>query len=115
MRKVRFVGTPVVLFAILFAGIMGLLTVGLWNLLMPTILGLPRISFWQALGLLLLSRLLFGGLGCWGRTMRKARFARGWNGLTPAERQRFRDATAPRRPGNLDESASSRISKSPSN
>lgn len=103
MRKVRFVGTPVVLFAIVFVGIMGLLTVGLWNLLMPTILGLPAISFWQALGLLLLSRLLFGGLGGWGRTMRKARFTRGWNGLTPEERQRFRDAMEPRRPGNFGE------------
>jgi hypothetical protein len=103
MRKVRFVGAPVVLFAIVFVGIVGLLTVGLWNLLMPPILGFPAISFWQALGLLLLSRLLFGGLGGWGRTMRKARFARGWNGLTPEERQRFRDAMEPRRPGNFGE------------
>jgi hypothetical protein len=102
MRKLRFVGTPVVLFAIAFVGMMGLLTVGLWNLLVPPILGLPTISFWQALGLLLLSRLLFGGLGGWGRRMRKARFSRGWNGLTPEERQRFRDAMGPGRPGNFD-------------
>jgi hypothetical protein len=98
MKKVRFVGTPVVLFAIVLVGIVGLLTVGLWNLLVPPILGLPTISFWQALGLLLLSRLLFGGLGGWGRTMRKVRFVRGLNGLTPEERQRFRDAMGPRRP-----------------
>ena len=100
MRKVRVVGARVVLFAIVFVGIMGLLTVVLWNLLMPAILGLPAINFWQALGLLLLSRLLFGGFGGWGRRMRKARFARGWNGLTPEERQRFRDATEARCSGN---------------
>jgi hypothetical protein len=79
---------------------MGLATVVLWNVLMPAILGLPAISFWQALGLLLLSRLLFGNLGGWGSRMRKARFARD---LTPEERQRFRDATAPRRTGNFGE------------
>ena len=103
MKKVRLVGTPVVLFAIVLVGIVGLLTVGLWNLLVPPILGLPTISFWQALGLLLLSRLLFGGLGGWGRTMRKVRFVRGLNGLTPEERQRFRDAMGQRRPGNFGE------------
>ena len=72
----RIAGTAVVLFGIAFVGITGLLTVGLWNLLLPSIFGLPAISFWQALGLLLLSRLLFGGLGGWGRRMRKARFSR---------------------------------------
>jgi Ca2+/H+ antiporter, TMEM165/GDT1 family len=103
MRRVRFVGAPFILFAIVCVGIMGLLTVGLWNLLVPPILGLPTISFWQALGLLLLSRLLFGGPGGWGRRMRKTRFVRGWNGLTPEERQRFRDAMGQRRPGNVGE------------
>ena len=101
MKNVRFVGAPVVLFTIAFVGIMGLLTGVLWNLLVPPILGLPAISFWQALGLLLLSRLLFGGLGGWGRRMRKVRFARGWNGLTPEERQRFRDAMGSRCPENF--------------
>jgi hypothetical protein len=71
---------------------MGLLTVGLWNALMPAILGLPAISFWQAVGLLLLSRVLFGGFGGLGHRFRKARFVRGWVDLTPEERQRFRTA-----------------------
>lgn len=35
----------------------------LWNWLMPAIFGLPPIRFWQALGLLALSRILFGGFG----------------------------------------------------
>ncbi len=35
----------------------------LWNLLMPDIFGLHPISFWQAVGLMALSWLLFGGLG----------------------------------------------------
>jgi hypothetical protein len=82
---------------------MGLVTFGLWNLLMPAILGLPAISFWQALGLLLLSRLLFGRFGGWGRRLHKARFVRGWTDLTPDERQRFRQAMGPGRLGNFSE------------
>ena len=35
----------------------------LWNLLMPDIFGLHPISFWQAVGLMALSWILFGGLG----------------------------------------------------
>ena len=38
----------------------------LWNWLMPTIFGLPAISFWQAVGLLGLSWILFGGLRGFG-------------------------------------------------
>ncbi|HBH05559.1 MAG TPA: hypothetical protein DDX92_03020 [Flavobacteriales bacterium] len=33
----------------------------LWNWLMPLIFGISIITFWQAAGLLLLSRILFGG------------------------------------------------------
>lgn len=35
----------------------------LWNWLIPVIFGLELINFWQALGLLVLSRLFFGGFG----------------------------------------------------
>jgi hypothetical protein len=31
----------------------------LWNILMPTIFGLPYITFWQACGLQLMAALLF--------------------------------------------------------
>jgi len=42
----------------------GVVTMGLWNALMPAIFKLPSIGFWQALGLLLLSRILLkGGAG----------------------------------------------------
>jgi hypothetical protein len=35
----------------------------LWNMLMTRIFGLPVLNYWQAVGLLILARLLFGGLG----------------------------------------------------
>lgn len=40
----------------------------LWNLLIPGIFGLAMINFWQALGLFILSRILFGSFGA-GRMM----------------------------------------------
>jgi hypothetical protein len=76
---------------------MGLLTMALWNVLMPAILQVPAISFWQALALFLLSRVLFGRFagGSW---MRKSHYVRGWKELTPEERERFRRAMRLRPP-----------------
>jgi hypothetical protein len=72
-------------------------TMLLWNHLMPAIFGLPLISAWQALGLLVLSRLLFGGFGGRGgrRWGRRARFVHGWDSMTLEERERFRAAMTP--------------------
>jgi hypothetical protein len=91
MRRPRIVGARIVLFGIACLGIAGLLTMALWNLLLPAILHVPAISFWQALGLFLLSRVLFGRFGG-GGWMRRSRFVRGWHGLTAEERGRFRRA-----------------------
>jgi hypothetical protein len=42
-------------------GLVGLIIMGLWNWIMPAVFGLGLISIWQALGMLILGRLLFGG------------------------------------------------------
>ena len=55
-------GKGIVIGAVLFV-VLGLLVMSLWNALLPAILGVKAIGFWQALGILLLSRILFGGLG----------------------------------------------------
>ncbi len=72
--------------------VFGFVTMYLWNWLLPTILGVKPISFVQALGLFLLSKILFGGFHRhaggrrgWGRRMEE-RFAR----MTPEEREKFR-------------------------
>jgi|SRR5262245_8372982 len=75
----------------------------LWNWLAPPLFGLPLLGFWQALGLLTLCRILFGGFGFHGgrpstrgrlvdrMTDRMAdRFAERWQHMTPEERERFR-------------------------
>jgi hypothetical protein len=65
----------------------------LWNLLMPEIFGLASINFWQALGLLVLCRLLFGGFGgkFWGMGMRHHHnlLREKWSSMTPEERKEF--------------------------
>lgn len=40
----------------------GLVVMLLWNLLMPAIFGLSVITFWQALGLLILSKIFLGSI-----------------------------------------------------
>ncbi|MCD8270838.1 MAG: hypothetical protein LUD46_22100 [Parabacteroides sp.] len=41
----------------------GLAVMYLWNLLIPSVIGWAAINYWQALGFMVLSRLLFGGMG----------------------------------------------------
>jgi hypothetical protein len=89
MRKFRFAGLRFIAFGIAAAVLVGMVTMGLWNALMPSIFGLPAITFWQGIGLFLLGRLLFGRFGGPGGRMRKPRFVRGWKDLRPEERERF--------------------------
>ncbi|HNY30141.1 MAG TPA: hypothetical protein PKO15_04560 [Fibrobacteria bacterium] len=49
--------------AALVAFLFGLVVQHLWNWLMPGLFRLPTIDFWQAFGLVFLSRLLFGNVG----------------------------------------------------
>src|ERR1700742_1247519 len=62
MRKVfyrgRFIFIPLGIAA--FAALAGFVVMGLWNALMPVIFHLGIITFWQALGLFILCKVLFG-------------------------------------------------------
>src|ERR1043165_719868 len=90
----------------LFSFLGGWVVQWLWNALLPPLFGFPVITFWQALGLLALSRILFGGFGFHGNgshdrsqvrhqirdriTDRMAdRVAERWTRMTPEERERF--------------------------
>jgi hypothetical protein len=59
-NKRRFVSRGIG-FGILFFGLFSLLVFLLWNWLMPVIFGLTTITFIQAFGLLVLSKILFFG------------------------------------------------------
>ena len=76
----------------IFTWIGGEIVMLLWNWLAPAVFGLRSITFWQALGLLALCRILFGGFGLSGgssRCSRRRMFER-WEQMTPEERERFR-------------------------
>ena len=76
----------------LAATVFGFAVMWLWNWLMPALFGLHVIGYWQALGLLVLSKILFSGFrgrpslaGDW-----RARLIRRWDEMTPEEREKFR-------------------------
>lgn len=46
-----------------FIALFGWVVMLLWNWLMPELFGLQNINFWQAAGLLLLCKILLGGIG----------------------------------------------------
>lgn len=87
-KKIIFIPFLVVGGVALFSYIVMLL----WNALIPNIFHLGVITFWQAAGLLILSKLLFGfGPGARGGAPWRRHRMEKWNAMNPEERQRFRE------------------------
>jgi hypothetical protein len=87
LRGVKCVGLAAAVVAGAGAGVMYL-----WNGLMPDLFGWHAVTYWQALGLLVLGRILFGGFGgrgCHGGGWRR-QMAERWETMSPEERERFR-------------------------
>jgi hypothetical protein len=79
-------------FALIAVVVAGAVVMGLWNALLPDLFGWHAIGFWQALGLLVLSRILLGGWrGGRGYGMHwRGRMMERWAQMTPEEREKFR-------------------------
>lgn len=90
MRALRVL--KIVFFVLLLATVLTFAVHGLWNWLMPPLFGLRMITFPQALGLLVLSKILFGGFrGRPGGPMHwRRRMMERWERMTPEEREKFR-------------------------
>jgi len=91
MRAVRVL--KCVVMGLLAATLFTFVVRGLWNWLMPGLFGWHLITFWQALGILILSKILFGGFRGrpgWGGQWRARMFER-WEKMTPEEREKFRE------------------------
>ncbi len=87
VRKLRFA-----LFGTLAVIVFGYLVMSLWNWLMPAVFGWRMIGFWQALGLLVLSRIFFGHFRGPGPRMHwRRRMMERWAQMTPEEREKFRE------------------------
>ncbi len=96
MRKRLILIAPLAIvgFAI-FIAIGGEVVMLLWNWLAPTLFGWRQVTFWQALGLLALCRILFGGFRLSGGSSRsniRQRMAERWERMTPEEREKYRQS-----------------------
>lgn len=86
----KFALIALVAIPLVLAGL-GYAVMSLWNWLLPPLVGWPVLGFGQAIALLVLCRLLFGGLrhhgggGHWRHRIRER-----WESMTPEERERFR-------------------------
>jgi len=79
-------------FAIAGFALIGFLVMWLWNAVLPPATGWHPLTYWQAIGLLILSKILFGGFGGPGRGWyRSRRMRERWEAMTPEERERFRE------------------------
>jgi len=76
----------VVAFGLVAVAVFGFALMSLWNWLVPWLTGWHTVGFVQALGLLVLCRILFGGFG--GRWRHAG--GRGWSRLSAEERERVR-------------------------
>jgi hypothetical protein len=93
MRRRWIFLAPLAILAIpLFIAIGGEIVLHLWNWLLPVLFGWRQITFWQAVGILVLCRMLFGGSRRRGfyRSSFGRRMAARWRRKTPGERERFR-------------------------
>ena len=85
-------GVKIAMIATVAAAALGFVVTSLWNWLAPALFAGHTIGFWQALALLVLCRLLFGGLshgGNKGSGWRQRRREK-WEAMTPEEREKFR-------------------------
>lgn len=86
-----------ILFALAIAAF-GYITMYLWNWIMPYLFQLPVIDFYMAIGLVILSKILFGGI----RVREGKRWGSGkyWKAkmdcMTPEDREKFKSEFATR-------------------
>jgi len=93
MRKRWFLyGLKFMLIAAVVVAALGFVVMALWNALLPELFGWHAIGFWQALGLLVLSKILLSGWRGGGGYRRhwRARMTERWAQMTDEEREQFR-------------------------
>lgn len=95
-----------ILFFLFPVGILFLVTavvMWLWNAILPEVLGAKNISYWQAMGILVLCRILFGGFH--GRKklddFRHRHLQNKMQNMTPEEKERLKEIWKKRFAGNF--------------
>jgi Ca2+/H+ antiporter, TMEM165/GDT1 family len=86
-------GLMILLFGTIAVIVFGFVVMSLWNNILVAVTGVKAITFLQALGILLLSKILFGGFGGkgWrGSPAWKEKMKQRWDKMTPEEREKFK-------------------------
>ena len=99
-KKILFIAPLAGVAMAIFIWIGGEVVMHLWNWNLPAVFGWRQITFWQAIGLFALCRILFGDLGM--RVSPRSKMRRRidervrqrmderWERMTPEEREKFR-------------------------
>ena len=83
-----------IILCIVMVALLGWVVMSLWNHVLAVVLPVSAVTFWQAVGILVLSKILFGGFhgrwggsrgGRWGKEMREK-----WHNMTPEEREKIK-------------------------
>lgn len=88
MRK----GIGILAFIIVAVFGLSALVMWLWNFAVVPIFNAPVITYWQAMALLVLSKILLGGFrgGPGGPPWARHKWRSRWHKMTPEERQKFK-------------------------
>jgi hypothetical protein len=98
VQKLIFIVPLAILAMLVFVAVGGKIILDLWNWLLPPLFGWHEITFWQALGILVLCRILFGGRG-WhgvGRSNFRRRMKERCGNMNPEDREKFRQRMSDR-------------------
>lgn len=88
----RFAG--ILLMVVLALTVFSFIVMQLWNYVLSPVLHVQTVNFWQAMGILVLSKILFGGFrGGWGdrRGAWRRKMYENWENMTPEQREQFRE------------------------
>ena len=88
----RFIFIPLAIAA--FVTLTGFVVMSVWNWVIPAVFHLGAITFWQAIGIFILSKILFGfgnGGHRGGAPWMKHRMAERFKNMTPEEREKFKE------------------------
>jgi len=96
MEKFWFVKcTKFLIFSLFAIVVLGYIVMWLWNWLLPDLINASEINFFQSVGILVLSKILFGGLGKFGGKHRrhhwKHEMKEKYRNMSPEDREKFRE------------------------
>ncbi len=88
----KIIGFIILAFAV--TALLSFIVMSLWNNVLALVLHISTVTFWQALGILVLSKILFGGFkGGWGRGRGhhwKKEMQEKWHNMSAEDREKIK-------------------------